>query len=58
VVCLAKPGDAVVAGEPVLELHVDDPARLEPALNALVGAVTVAAEPPAHQALVIDVVRA
>ena len=28
--CLAKPGDYVVAGEPVLELHADDPARFSP----------------------------
>jgi thymidine phosphorylase len=58
VVCLAKPGEAVVAGEPVLELHVDDPDRLASALAALEGAVTVGPEPPAHHALVIDTVRA
>ena len=28
VVCMAKPGDAVEEGQPVLELHIDDPARV------------------------------
>jgi thymidine phosphorylase len=41
IVCRAKPGDPVRAGEPVLELHVDDPARLAGALEALAGAITV-----------------
>jgi thymidine phosphorylase len=58
VVCLAKPGDAVVEGEPVIELHVDDPQRLESALAALDGALTVGPEPPDHHALVIDTIRA
>jgi thymidine phosphorylase len=38
---LAKPGDAVTAGAPLLELHADDPARFERALAALDGAVEV-----------------
>jgi len=41
VVCLAKPGDEVRAGEPLLELHSDDPARFEAALAALDGAIEV-----------------
>ena len=45
--CLAKPGDRVEAGQVLLELHTDDPARLERAREALDGAVEVAAEPPA-----------
>ena len=36
--CLAKPGDYVRPGEPVLELHADDPARFAAALEALDGA--------------------
>jgi thymidine phosphorylase len=44
--CLAKPGDRVRAGEPVLELHADDPARFAPALDALAGALTIGQEPP------------
>jgi thymidine phosphorylase len=37
VVLLAKPGDPVRAGQPLLELHTDDPARFERALQALEG---------------------
>ncbi len=41
----ASVGDAVVAGQPLLELHVDDPARLPGALEALEGAVEVSDVP-------------
>jgi thymidine phosphorylase len=37
VVLLAKPGDEVRAGEPLLELHADDPALFERAIKALDG---------------------
>jgi thymidine phosphorylase len=37
----ATVGDEVVAGQPLLELHLDDPARLPRALEALEGAVDV-----------------
>ncbi len=37
VVLLAKPGDQVRAGQPMLELHTDEPARFERALQALDG---------------------
>jgi thymidine phosphorylase len=47
VICLAKPGDRVVAGQPLLELHADDPARFGPALAALAGAAPVVPAPPA-----------
>jgi thymidine phosphorylase len=47
VICLAKPGDAVEAGQPVLELRGDDPARFEPARQALAAAIEIGAEPPA-----------
>jgi thymidine phosphorylase len=46
VICLAKPGDAVAAGQPVLELRTDDPARLDRAQSALAGALTIGPEPP------------
>jgi thymidine phosphorylase len=39
--CLAKPGDAVRAGQPVLELLTDEPARLDRAEEALAGAIEV-----------------
>ena len=51
--CLAKPGDCVRRGQPVLELHADDPARFAGAVEALDGALTVADAPPAPQPLVI-----
>jgi thymidine phosphorylase len=57
VVCHAKPGDRVVEGEPLVELHVDDPAKLPPALEAFHGAIEIGREPPPHRPLVIDVIR-
>jgi thymidine phosphorylase len=41
VVMLAKPGDTVVQGEPLLELHADEPARFERALDALAGGIEI-----------------
>jgi thymidine phosphorylase len=53
-VCLRKPGEWVEVGEPVLVLHTDDPARIDPALAALDGAVEIGPEPPEPRPLVID----
>ncbi len=41
VVMLAKPGDTVTAGQPLLELHTDDTGRFERALQALDGAFDI-----------------
>ena len=41
VICLAKPGDRVQAGQPVLELRADEADRFGPALAALDGSVTI-----------------
>jgi hypothetical protein len=57
VVCAAKEGEAVGEGQAVLQLHVDDPSRLESALEALAGAITVGSEPIESEPLVIDVIR-
>jgi len=46
VICLAKPGDQVSRGQPLLELHADDPDRFGPALAALDGAIDVSEQPP------------
>jgi thymidine phosphorylase len=46
VICLAKPGDRVRNGQPLLELRTDDETRLGPALAALDGAVDVSEQPP------------
>lgn len=54
IVCIRKPGDEVAEGEPVLELHVDDRARLEGALAALDGAIEVGDRPPEPRPLVIE----
>jgi thymidine phosphorylase len=56
VICLAKPGDKVEAGQPLLELRADDPGRFAAALDALAGAAVVAGEPPAPVSPVIEVV--
>jgi thymidine phosphorylase len=46
VICLVKPGEQVREDQPVLQLRADDPGRFGPALAALDGAVTFAAQPP------------
>jgi len=54
IVCLAKPGDRVAAGQPILELRTDDETRFGPAFAALAGATAVAPEPGAAGPLVIE----
>jgi thymidine phosphorylase len=46
IICLAKPGDQVEAGQPVLELRGDETDRFGRAREALAGAVEIGAEPP------------
>jgi thymidine phosphorylase len=53
-VCMAKVGDRVEKGAPVIELHVDDPARLRPALEALEEAIVIGTDEPAPRPLVIE----
>ena len=52
--CRAKAGDAVEKGQPVLELAIDDPARVAGALDALAGAFEVGPEPPEPAPLILD----
>ncbi|MGH8963237.1 MAG: thymidine phosphorylase [Jatrophihabitantaceae bacterium] len=54
VLMLAKPGDQVRAGEPLLELHSDDADRFERALAALDGAVHIGDGPFTAAPLVLD----
>jgi thymidine phosphorylase len=59
VVCLAKPGERVEAGQPVLELRADRESVLPGARAALFGpassaAIEVGPEPPAAGPLIID----
>jgi thymidine phosphorylase len=46
IICLAKPGERVQAGQPVLELRADEPERFGPALAALDGALAVSDQGP------------
>jgi len=54
VICRAKPGDQVTAGEPLLELRADDEARFGRALEALEGAIQIGARPPEPQPAVLE----
>jgi thymidine phosphorylase len=54
VICLAKPGDRVEAGQPLLELRSDEPARFGPAIDALAGAIEIGPQPPPAEPLVIE----
>ena len=54
VICHRKPGDAVRAGDPVLELLADDPDRFARAIEALDGAWDIGPAAPAPTPLVLD----
>jgi thymidine phosphorylase len=54
IVCRVRPGDKVAAGDVLLELHFDDPSRLDRARQSLEGAVVVADTAPAAGPLVLD----
>ena len=57
VVCRKKPGDAVRVGDVLLELHVDDPDRVEHARDALTGAYEIGDTAPAAEPLVFARIR-
>jgi pyrimidine-nucleoside phosphorylase len=52
----AKPGEAVRPGQPLLELHHHDAAKLEAALELVRGACVIADEPPPARPLVMEVI--
>ncbi len=54
VICHAKVGDTVRAGDPVLELRADDPSRFAAAHDALDGACTIGPDPATPGPLVLD----
>jgi thymidine phosphorylase len=56
-VCLAKPGDAVEEGQPLLELRAEDPARFAGAVEALEGSIEVGPQPVEPYPVVIEVIR-
>ena len=54
VICLAKPGEAVQAGQPLLELRADEAERFGPALAALADAIAISDTPPPQVSPVIE----
>jgi thymidine phosphorylase len=54
VICLAKPGDQVRKGQPLLELRADDENRFGAALAALDAAIEISEAPPPPVPLVIE----
>ncbi|MGW4063382.1 thymidine phosphorylase [Amycolatopsis sp. NPDC004747] len=58
ILCLAKPGDAVSEGEPLLELHTDTPDAVPAALAALEGGFTIASSAPSPGPIVVETIRA
>ncbi len=56
VVCRVKPGEEVTEGQPLLELHTDEPARLDWARDALKGAIAIVDEPRAPTPVVLEVI--
>jgi thymidine phosphorylase len=54
ILCHAKPGERVEAGQPLLELRADRDAVLAGAHAALAGAIEVGDEPPSASPLIID----
>jgi thymidine phosphorylase len=57
VLCLAKPGEPVSAGQPLLELRTDDPDTVPTALVALDGAIEIADAAPPRSPLILDTLR-
>jgi thymidine phosphorylase len=54
IVCLAKPGDWVTRGQPVLELHASSEGKFAGAEAALDGAIGIEAEEPAPPSLILE----
>jgi thymidine phosphorylase len=57
ILCLAKPGDRVEKGQPLLELHTDTPDAVPYALDALAGGYPIADSADSPGPLVIDTIR-
>jgi thymidine phosphorylase len=57
VLCLAKPGEPVSAGDPLFELRTDTPDAVAGALAALEGAVDVADSVPDRPPLIIETIH-
>jgi thymidine phosphorylase len=57
VVCHVKPGEPVVSGAPLLELHTDTPESVEGALTALTNAYEITDKTPPSPPLIIETIR-
>jgi thymidine phosphorylase len=57
ILCHAKPGDRVSAGQPLLELHTDTPDAVPSALEALTDAARITDAAPPARPLVLDTIR-
>jgi thymidine phosphorylase len=57
ILCLAKPGDHVTAGQPLLELHTDTPDAVPSALDSLTGALTISDAAPATSGIVLETIK-
>jgi pyrimidine-nucleoside phosphorylase len=55
-IVLAKPGERLNVGDPIIELYYRDAAKLESALQLVRGACNIGAEPPAPVALIREVI--
>jgi pyrimidine-nucleoside phosphorylase len=53
---MAKTGEAVRAGDILVELHYRDPSRLTTALELLGSACVITDEPPSHQELILEII--
>ncbi|HEY4464852.1 MAG TPA: thymidine phosphorylase [Streptosporangiaceae bacterium] len=54
ILCLAKPGDRIEPGQPLLELRADDAGRLAAGRDATAGAIEIGEQPPPAAPLVIE----
>jgi thymidine phosphorylase len=57
ILCHVKPGDAVVSGAPLLELHTDTPDAVDGALAALADAYEITDEAPPPRPLLLETLR-
>jgi pyrimidine-nucleoside phosphorylase len=53
ILVVAKPGDAVRAGDPVLEMHFRDRAKLDAAIRLTSRAITIGDQPPPARRLIV-----
>jgi thymidine phosphorylase len=54
VVCLARAGDRVAAGDPVLELRAADETRFGRAVTALDQAIEIGPQPPSRPSVILE----